>query len=112
MTEELNIVRPQWLKVLLVIFCAWVAFMLTLIILVTALWIIQVKLLDIEIEGTPAVVILIVQAGIGGLVAYRIVKWQNRFLDNKPLSASYIVLALLVLLSVLTIPSPMTYTLF
>jgi len=112
MTEEINTSRPQWLKVLLGIFCAWIAFILILIVLLTALWIIQVKLLDIEIEGTPAAIILIVQAGIGGLVAYRTAKWQNKFLDNKPLSTSYIVLTLLILLSVLTIPAPMTYTMF
>ena len=112
MTEEINISRPQWLKVLLGIFCAWTTFILTFIVLLTALWIIQVKLLDIEIEGTPAVIILIVQAGIGGLVAYRTAKWQNKFLGKKPLSTSYIVLTLLILLSVLTIPAPITYALF
>ena len=104
--------RPKWLKILLGIFCVWTVFMLLFIILLTALWIIQVKILDIEIEGAPAVIILIFQVGISGFAAYRVTKWQNKYLDKKPLSVSYIVLIILILLLVLTIPSPMTYTLF
>ena len=110
MTEKPN--RPNWLKILIGVFIAWTSFLITMAIFLLIVWIIQIKILDIEISGTPALIILLAELIISFYTSYRLTKWQNRYMDKKSLRFNYIVLIVLIILSFIFIPAPMTYMIY
>ena len=73
---------------------------------------VQKSLGDIVIEGTLAVIILAILSGIAAYATYRIMKWQKIFLEKKDVKVSYVLLVVLVLMTLLTLPIPITYSMF
>ena len=107
MTEK--IIRPNWLKILIGVFTAWTTFLITMAIFLIVVWIIQIKILNIEISGTPALIILLAELIMSIYLSYRLTKWQNRYMDKKSLRFNYFTLIILIILSFIFIPSSMTY---
>jgi hypothetical protein len=112
MTNKIKIIRPKWLKFLLGIFSAWTSFLLTIALIFTIVFIFQEKIFDVEISGTPALILFIIALIISVFFAYRITKWQDKYLNKKSLRLNYIILVILILLSFLIIPLPMTYVIY
>ncbi len=110
MTEK--IIRPNWLKILIGVFTTWTMFLITMAIFLIVVWIIQIKILDIEISGIPALIILLAELIVSIYISYRLTKWQNSYMDKKSLRFNYIILIILIILSFIFIPAPMTYMIF
>lgn len=100
--------RPRWLKVTIGVLSAWASFILTLAILMVLIFIIQ-SIIDIEIEGTPALLLLILALFICGYTSYIATKWQNLYFSKKSRRINYIYLVFLILLVFLTLPVSLSY---
>ena len=109
MTKEGIFKRPKWLKIIIGIFSAWLTFMLSMIVLFIIILVIEKLVYEAEIEGTLAVILIIVFFIISVYVAFRITKWQNKYLDKKSLIINYVILVFMIILSGLLLPVPMTY---
>ena len=109
MTREEIIIRPKWLKIIIGVFSAWLTFMLSMLNLFIIILGIQKLGFEAEIEGTLAIVLIIVFSIISVYVAFRITKWQNNYLDKKSLVVNYVTLVFMIILTVLLLPVPMTY---
>lgn len=112
MIEEIGLKRPSWLKILVGILSAWVTFILSMIALLAITLMTQKLLNDIVIEGTPAIILLLFGAAISAYVAFRFTNWQKKLLNKRDLKTSYVVLTVLIIITILTLPIPMTYVIF
>ena len=112
MINEINIERPKWIKILIGILSAWVTFMLSITVMLFIILVFQMLFSSKELEGTAAIILMFIIFVISVYFAYRITKWQNKFLDKKTLKINYIVMAILILISIFLIPVPFSYTLF
>ena len=102
--------RPKWLKVTLACLSSWLTcvfsfFFFSFVILsaVNALF---------RIDGLPGpagVAALVVFAGMSVLTSAFIAKWQHRLLSRRSRRTNYIVLAIMIILTILFVPSPYTY---
>jgi hypothetical protein len=110
MAEEL--IRPKWLRILLGIFTAWISFMISLATFLVIVLIIQVEIFDLELSGTPALIIVLAELIISIFISSRITRWQNNFLDKKSLRFNYILLMILIILTFIAMPAPFIYTIF
>lgn len=102
--------RPKWLRIILGLLSAWISFFVLLNVFFILAWLIQIKILDILISGTPAMIILIIELIASLFFSYRITKWQNRYLENKSLKTNYITVTILILLSILLVPASINYS--
>lgn len=109
MTEKT--IRPKWLKVLTGLFIVWTSLLTALTLFLIIVWIVQVRIFDIEISGSPALIILITELIISIYFSIRLTKWLNRYLDTKTLRFNYILLIVLILIvfSFIILTTPMTY---
>ncbi|MCD4772183.1 MAG: hypothetical protein K8R41_02220 [Bacteroidales bacterium] len=112
MTEEIGLKRPRWLKILIGILSAWVAFILSMIVLLAITLMIQNFLNDIVIEDTSAIILLLLGTSISAYVVFRFTKWQTKFLDKRDAKTFYVVLTILIIITIMTLPIPMTYIIF
>ncbi len=110
MSQEIEFKRPQWLKILIGSLSAWVCFIIMMFSSLLVIQLFQVTFRNFEIEGTLAIVLLIIMGIIAIFISYKLTKWQNRLLDKKTLSFSYIVLAILIVLTLVLIPAPFYYS--
>jgi hypothetical protein len=69
----------------------------------------QQYILDNELQEWATICILITIIIISIIIALKVVKWQNRLLDSKSIKTNYIVLVILILLTVILIPTPMKF---
>ena len=100
---------PNWLKILLRILFGWVSFMLSMIFLIAIIFLTQKLFNDFEIQGVLAIIILICIVAISVYFAFRVNKWQEKFLDKKGIITNYLILVILILITILTLPAPMVY---
>ena len=97
MNEKTEINRPQWLKVLLGFLIAWTVFMISVTLIFIFTWILQYKIFYIELEGTRALILIIITLIISIYLAYQITKLLNKYLESKSLNFNYIALIILII---------------
>ena len=108
---ENEIERPKWLKVALVCLSAWITFVLSFFFY--ALLILSLVEQIFKTDGFPGakgVAFLVMLVGLSIVSAVLVAKWQHRVLARCRLRTNYIVLAILIILTILCVPTPFTYT--
>lgn len=106
-----TLLRPQWLRTLLLVFSAWTYFALATIALLGILFGIIEMMSQDAIEGTAAVVALIAIGVMSIFLAYKGAKWQHNYLEKKSMRRNYITLIFQILFSLITMPIFILYLL-
>ena len=93
--------RPKWLKLLITVLCIWDFFL----VIPGMLWMIFRSNIDINSTDSeriaPPILIFILVVFLSGYISSKINDWQEKFLDRKPKSFSFIVIGILLLIMLL-----------
>ena len=98
--------RPMWLMASLGCLSAWLTF---LHILFISLLPVNMLFSAEDLTGTQGIAALIVIAGLSIVTAGFVTRWQHRVLARRSRGTNYIVLAILILLTLLFLPTLFVY---
>jgi hypothetical protein len=105
-----EIERPKWLKVTLACLSAWLTFFLSFFLYAFLILSLIDKVFKTDgLPGAQGVAVLVVIVGLSILSAVLAAKWQHRVLARRRLRTNYIVLVILIIISLIFVPTPFTY---
>lgn len=102
---------PKWLKILISILFAWSTFMVTFALVLVIAFIPQ-NIIGFEIEGTDAIILLVITLALAIFAIIKVNKWQKAFLEKKSLLANILAFIIILLISMIFAPAPMVFTAF